>query len=222
VLTQIVNETSILSFWVTRLIISVGGPKDDEALRPRRIGGPARIALLSGIPARAKLAQVADSAAAIAAAAGAVGRRGRNLRTPVRPVRLQFTWRVLVSPNVELGNLPDDLNPEIAMLRPCGEWSPTTMLSTRKRHAPRGAFLLPATMSPGVHGQEAEAPSKLPENALDLVDGNPIDLGDLGNRHTVRRHGADARKLRSGDIERRLRLGGDRCFDLLKSDRHRR
>jgi hypothetical protein len=50
-------------------------------------------------------------------------------------------------------------------------------------------------MSAGVHGQEAEAPSRLPENALDLVDGNPIDLGDLGNGHAVFYQAADARKF---------------------------
>ena len=34
------------------------------------------------------------------------------------------------------------------------------------------------------------------QNAFDLADGNPIDIGDLRNRHAVSRQGPDAPKLR--------------------------
>ena len=46
------------------------------------------------------------------------------------------------------------------------------------------------------------------QNAFDLADGNPIDIGDLRNRHAVSRQGADARKLRARDLARHRRLGG--------------
>jgi hypothetical protein len=36
------------------------------------------------------------------------------------------------------------------------------------------------------HDREAEAPSGSAEDALDVADGSPTDLGDLGNRHAVR------------------------------------
>jgi hypothetical protein len=48
------------------------------------------------------------------------------------------------------------------------------------------------------------------QNALDLADGNPIDLGDLGNRHAVLHPIADTRKMRLGNRGRRLPL----CADL--------
>ena len=60
------------------------------------------------------------------------------------------------------------------------------------------------------------------EKALDLADGRPIDLGDLGNRHAVSYPTADARELRPRNLARRLRLGADRCFDLLETVRRRR
>ena len=54
-----------------------------------------------------------------------------------------------------------------------------------------------------------------PENALDIVDGNPVDLGDLGSRH------ADLTQLRTrGKCDRGTSrvvcAGDDRCFDLRK------
>jgi hypothetical protein len=78
------------------------------------------------------------------------------------------TWNSATCPTI--------LNPERAIPRPCGEWSPTTMLSTRKRHAPTWRFSFTGDDVGRAHGQEVEAPSRLPENALDVVDGNPIDL----------------------------------------------
>jgi hypothetical protein len=77
-------------------------------------------------------------------------------------------------------------------------WSPTTLLSIglipeSAMSPPRGAFLLTTVqLEPTA---EAAAPSGSPENALDLVDGNPINLGDLGNRHAVFYQVADARKF---------------------------
>jgi hypothetical protein len=50
-------------------------------------------------------------------------------------------------------------------------------------------------MAAGAHDQEAEAPSKSPENALDLADSGLIDLGDLRNGHAVFYQAADARRF---------------------------
>src|SRR6266581_770997 len=85
---------------------------------------------------------------------------------------------------------------------------------TQKRHAPHGAFPFPDDARPeGTSPREIV--SRFAENALDLVDGSPVDLGDLDNRHAIFYPAADARELRSRNVARRLRLGADRNFGLL-------
>jgi len=64
--------------------------------------------------------------------------------------------------------------------------------------------------------------SGFPEDALDHVDGNPVDFGDLGNGHSVIHSGSDARMLRPRDLARGPGLGVDRCCDFLAADRCRR
>jgi hypothetical protein len=64
--------------------------------------------------------------------------------------------------------------------------------------------------------------SAFSENALDHADGNPVDLGDLGDRHSVLHPGSDASMVRPRDITRRPGLGVDRCRDFLVADRWRR
>jgi hypothetical protein len=49
----------------------------------------------------------------------------------------------------------------------------------------------------------------LSENPLDHIDGNAINAGDLGSRHTVFDPDADARELRLRDLRRYPLLGGD-------------
>ena len=70
-------------------------------------------------------------------------------------------------------------------------------------------------------GRSGRAPSGFAENALDLADSGPIDLGDLGNRHAVFREGADARELRPWDFACCRRLGADRRFEHLVTNRRR-
>jgi hypothetical protein len=65
-----------------------------------------------------------------------------------------------------------------------------------------------------VAGGEADGPLGFAENALDLVDGDPVDLGNLGSRHSVLHPGADTIKLRPRDFRRHLLIGADRCFAL--------
>src|SRR5271163_780707 len=60
------------------------------------------------------------------------------------------------------------------------------------------------------------------ENSLDLGNHYAIDLGDLGHRHAVFDPGADARKVRRGDLRRSMRLGVHWSFKLLMTDRRRR
>jgi len=66
------------------------------------------------------------------------------------------------------------------------------------------------------------SPSGFPENARDLADSNPIDLGDLGNRHSVLHQSSDASELRPRDLGCRLLLGAAPRFDLLVTDRRHR
>jgi hypothetical protein len=47
----------------------------------------------------------------------------------------------------------------------------------------------------------------LSENALDHIDGNAVNPGDLGSRHTVLDPDADARELRLRDLARYPLLG---------------
>jgi class 3 adenylate cyclase len=47
------------------------------------------------------------------------------------------------------------------------------------------------------------------EDALDHADGDPIDLGDLGDRHSVIHPGSDARMVRPRDLTRGPGLGID-------------
>jgi hypothetical protein len=54
---------------------------------------------------------------------------------------------------------------------------------------------VPAEGNPRRRGGEADLQSGFAENPGDLANGNPIDLGDLAERHTVFYQGADARKL---------------------------
>ena len=49
---------------------------------------------------------------------------------------------------------------------------------------------------------QTESSSALPEDALDNADGNPIDLGDLGDRQPVLHPGSDARVVRPRDLAR--------------------
>ena len=57
--------------------------------------------------------------------------------------------------------------------------------------------------------------SALSENALDRADGNPIDLGDLGNRHPVFHPGPDAGKFRPRNLACYGWFGANRRSDLL-------
>ena len=53
----------------------------------------------------------------------------------------------------------------------------------------------------------AESPSGFPEDALDIVDGSLVDLGDSGSRHAVFYPTTDARESRPRNLARRLRSG---------------
>jgi len=97
-------------------------------------------------------------------------------------------------------------------------WSPTTLLSIRVK--PKSAMPhMALSLFPDDARPEGTSPreivSRFAENALDLVDGSPVDLGDLDNRHAIFYPAADARELRSRNVARRLRLGADRNFGLL-------
>lgn len=70
-------------------------------------------------------------------------------------------------------------------------------------------------------GGEAELPSAFPENALDRADANPVDLGNLGNRHSVLHPGSDASKLGDRDLGHHSLPGADWSVDLLETDRRR-
>jgi hypothetical protein len=61
--------------------------------------------------------------------------------------------------------------------------------------------------------------SGLSENALDHVDGHPVNPRDLGNRHPVPHPGLDGRKLRPWDRGRYPLLGFDRRFAFLGTAR---
>ena len=76
--------------------------------------------------------------------------------------------------------------------------------------------------SPQLCRDRGATASGFPENALDIVDGNPVDLGDLGCRHAVLYPATDARELRPRNLARRLRLRADRYVDLRKTVRRRR
>ena len=58
-----------------------------------------------------------------------------------------------------------------------------------------------------INCQLGSPPSALPEDSVDHVDGNPIDLGDLGDRQPVIHPGSDARVLRPRDLTRGPGLG---------------
>ena len=62
----------------------------------------------------------------------------------------------------------------------------------------------------------------LPDNPFDVVDGSAVDLGNLGNPYAVLYQGADACELRRRYLARRRRLGADRRFDRIVTDRRRR
>jgi hypothetical protein len=64
-------------------------------------------------------------------------------------------------------------------------------------------------------GEEA----RLPEDALDHADGNPVDLGDLGNGHSVLHPGSDAGMVRPRDLTRGPGLGVGWCRNFLVPDR---
>jgi hypothetical protein len=64
--------------------------------------------------------------------------------------------------------------------------------------------------------------SLLPEDALDHADGDPVDLGDLGDRHSVFHPCSDARMLRPRDLTRGPGLVVDRCRNFPVTDRCRR
>lgn len=80
----------------------------------------------------------------------------------------------------------------------------------------------PSRMPTIHHVWVAEWRSSLTQNPGDLAGGNPVDLGNLGNRHAVLHQGADTHELRSRDLTRRLGLGSDRNFERLVTDWHRR
>jgi hypothetical protein len=69
---------------------------------------------------------------------------------------------------------------------------------------------------------QTESSSALPEDALDNADGNPIDLGDLGDRQPVLHPGSDARVVRPRDLARGPGLVVDWCRNFLVADRRRR
>ena len=58
-----------------------------------------------------------------------------------------------------------------------------------------------------VRSAAKELSSDLPEDALDHADGNPVDLGDLGNGHSVLHPGSDAGMVRPRDLMRGPGLG---------------
>jgi hypothetical protein len=66
---------------------------------------------------------------------------------------------------------------------------------------------------------QTESSSGSPENALDHVDGDPVDLGDLGDRHPVIHPGSDAGVVRPRDLTRGPGLGVDRCRNFLVAGR---
>jgi hypothetical protein len=91
------------------------------------------------------------------------------------------------------------------------------------------AFVLPplrriiaAEGNPWRRGGEDGLQSGFAENPGDLGNGNPVDLGDLANRHAVFYQDADAGKLRPRNLARRLWLTADRSFELLVANCRRR
>jgi hypothetical protein len=60
------------------------------------------------------------------------------------------------------------------------------------------------------------------QNALDLVDGNPVNLRHLGNRHAVLYPSPDARSLRRWNLNRRRRWLGRRVRLIVPRGRPRR
>jgi hypothetical protein len=69
---------------------------------------------------------------------------------------------------------------------------------------------------------QTESSSGLRDNAFDLLDGDPVDLGDLGDRQPVIHPGSDARVFGPRDLARGPGLGVDRCRGFLVVDRRRR
>jgi hypothetical protein len=53
---------------------------------------------------------------------------------------------------------------------------------------------------------QTEPSSRFPQDSLDHADGDPIDLGDLGDRQPVIHPGSDARVVRP--LDQKLRNGG--------------
>jgi hypothetical protein len=80
----------------------------------------------------------------------------------------------------------------------------------------------PQSLSVTLGGAPGSGRSSLTQNPGDLAGGNPVDLGNLGNRHAVLHQGPDTHELRARDLAHRLRLGGGRSFALLVTDWHRR
>jgi hypothetical protein len=61
----------------------------------------------------------------------------------------------------------------------------------------------PAALTDGESSSSGKGDNSLlglAENALDYVDGDTIDRGDLGSRHAVLHPGANAAKLRARDL----------------------
>ncbi len=69
---------------------------------------------------------------------------------------------------------------------------------------------------------EAVAASGFPQNALDLADGNPIDLGNLRNGHAVFQPSSNSSEMGRRDLGRHRRLGVAGSFGLGMPDRRRR
>jgi hypothetical protein len=68
---------------------------------------------------------------------------------------------------------------------------------------------------------QTESSSGFPQDALDHTDGDPVDLGDLGNGHSVLHPGSDAGMVRPRDLARGPGLGLGRCRDFLVTGRSR-
>src|SRR5579884_1776061 len=84
-----------------------------------------------------------------------------------------------------------------------------------------------SVMSVGVTGREpptpeAETASSFPQNALDLADGNPIDLGNLRNGHAAFQPSSNSSEVGRRDLGRHRRLGVAGSFGLGMPDRRRR
>jgi hypothetical protein len=74
---------------------------------------------------------------------------------------------------------------------------------------------------PAPHSRRIDR-SGFPQDALDHADGDPVDLGDLGDRQPVIHPGSDAGMVRPRDLTSGPGLGVDRWRGFFVGDRWRR